>query len=181
MFSILWVYFIYSVYVFFKTTMKPPFRMPLFVPLNPSPGSLVYWSVKPQRSMIFPAIDLHDPFVDVFFHMFYIWLVVDLPLWKIYEFKSMGSMTSHIWLKIKFMFQSPPSSICLHIYRGFPRISQNHRPDPKKCRPLAVQRNPHAHAILRDKEYARSPGTSRHQWHPGADSPNFTNTNIGAP
>ena len=67
MFSILWVYFIYSVYVFFKTTMKPPFRMPLFVPLNPSPGSLVYWSVKPQRSMIFPAIDLHDPFVDVFF------------------------------------------------------------------------------------------------------------------
>jgi hypothetical protein len=87
----------------------------------------------------------------------------------------MGSMTSHILLKIKFMFQSPPSSKCLHILRGFPRISQNHRLDPKKIRPLAVQRNPHAHAILRDKEYARSPGTSRvTPRQAGADSPNFT-------
>ena len=69
---------------FFLTTMKPPFRMPLFVPLNPSPASLVKiarWN--PIEIDDFPSdrppnivqefskkkINLHDPFVDVFPHL----------------------------------------------------------------------------------------------------------------
>jgi hypothetical protein len=39
------------------------------------------------RDRWFSQRNLHDPFVDVFFPFVdYIWLVVDLPLWKMMEF-----------------------------------------------------------------------------------------------
>ena len=40
------------------------------------------------------------------------WLVVDLPLWKIW--KSNGMMIPNIWKFIKFMFQSPPTRTVMH-------------------------------------------------------------------
>ena len=39
-----------------------------------------------------------------------IWLVVDLPLWKIYEFVSWDDNIPNIWKNHPVMFQSPPTS-----------------------------------------------------------------------
>ena len=50
--------------------------------------------------------------VSPMFRSIFIWLVVYLPLWKIW--KSVGMMTFPIYGKIKVMFQSPPT-----IYGGF--------------------------------------------------------------
>ena len=117
---------------FVLTTMKPPFRMPFFVPLNPSPvmETIDRWN---PRDRWFSQRNLHDPFVDVFFPFVdYIWLVVDLPLWKMMEFVN-GKYDIPYIIENKIHVPVTTKQYFERISKDFPKSPTGSEKDPSSC------------------------------------------------